>query len=361
MRMRSWTGLLAGGVLGLSVLLVGCSGDDESISTKGDSGGGGSLLGAPAGADGGDEFAAADADFGEGEARGTRSAELFATSAESVPAPRIDGGVTSGSLDLLGRTIIRNGSVSLVVESVPDAFSAVSAIATSNGGFVANSSLWSVTPVDEHNVSQDEPSGTNGDLLPRDDGQRGRLTIRVPADRFEAVVADLRDLAIKVTSVSTSSQDVTEQFTDQQAQLRNLRAVEAQYLSLLDEAKGIGEIFQVQDRLNQVRWEIERVTGRIQPLESLSELATITIDLSPEAAPFVAEPGSGDSPLDAAREAWSASLATLSVIATVALVAVVYSWWLLPVLLVLAVLLRRYGPMLRPRHVAPIDTPQGTA
>ena len=359
MRMRSWSGLLAGGVLGLSVLLAGCSGGEESSPASNETAGGGALLGAPG--DGRGDFAADDADFGEGDERGSRSAELFASSAQPAAAPPIDGGGTGDSLDLLGRTIIRNGSVSLVVESVPDAFSAVSASATSNGGFVAGSSLWSVTPIDERNVSGDEPSRVGGDILPRDDGQRGRLTIRVPADRFEAVVADLRDLAIAVTSVSTSSQDVTEQFTDQQAQLRNLRAVEAQYLSLLDEAKGIGEIFQVQDRLNQVRWEIERVSGRIQLLESLSDLATITVDLSPHVAPVVVQLGGGDSPLDAARGAWSASLSTLSAMATVALVVVVYSWWLLPVLLVLALLLRRYGPLLRPRQVPAIDTPQGTA
>jgi hypothetical protein len=226
------------------------------------------------------------------------------------------------------------------VESVVDTFERISGIATAAGGFVAD-------------------SGFRG----RDEDQSASMTLRVPAGRFEAVLADLRALAVEVNSVSTSAQDVTGEVTDLESALRNLRAVEQQYLELLGRAGEIGDVLMVQDRLNQVRYEIEQVQGRIQLLDRLAEMATLSVSLRPVVDEVVAETGSG--PLHEARQAWNASLETLAGIATVALVAVVYSWWLLPLIVIAGFMLRRaYRNRSRAvMVVAPpsIDSPQGTA
>ena len=245
----------------------------------------------------------------------------------------------TGSIDFLGRQIIRNGSVELEVESVVDAFEQVRSAAIAAGGFIAESSFFG-----------------------RDEEQSVRITIRVPADQFDTIVGELRGLAVEVLSISTSSQDVTGEVTDLESSLRNLRAVEAQYLDLLGRAGGIGEILQVQDRLNQTRAQIDRIEGRVQMLGRLTELATLTVSLRPVSQLVVAEAGGG--PLDAARGAWDASLATLSTIATVVLVVAVYSWWLVPFVVAGAFVLRRGLRAWadgRPVAPAPVDTPPGTA
>ena len=250
-------------------------------------------------------------------------ASAASVTTESAPQAAGEG---AGSLDLLGRTIIRNGSLSLEVESVSEAFDAVNAVAIGNGGFVADSSFFR--------------NGGGGD---GEGSQFARMTLRVPAERFQQTLDDLRALAIEVTSVSTSSQDVTGEVTDLESDLRNLRAVEAQYLELLGRAGAIGEILQVQDRLTQTRSQIERIEGRIALLGSLADLATLQVELRPPPlSPVVSQGGSG--PLHAAGEAWDASLATLGAIATVGIVAVVYSWWLLPLVILVALALRRWPP-----------------
>ena len=266
-------------------------------------------------------------------ATGGDTAGVAFDAAQEAPAPG------AGSVDFLGRQIIRNGSVELEVESVVNAFEQVRSAAIAAGGFVAESSFFG-----------------------RDEEQRARITIRVPADRFDAVVGELRGLAVEVLSISTSSQDVTGEVTDLESSLRNLRAVEVQYLDLLGRAGGIGEILQVQDRLNQTRAQIDRIEGRVQMLGRLTELATLTVSLQPVREPVVADGGSG--PLDAAGEAWAASLATLSAIATAVLVVAVYSWWLVPFVAVGAFVLRRWLRAWaegRPAAPAPVDTPPGTA
>ena len=296
------------------------------------------LMLAACGDDGGDPAVGEDAfdgvagaDGADAPAGGADRASVASVAPAAAPAP--DG---SASLDLLGRTIIRNASLALEVESVSESFDAVSAVAAGHGGFVSDSSLV-----------------RSGD----DEAARfARLTLRVPAERFEQVLDDLRALAVEVTSASTSAQDVSGEVTDLESDLRNLRAVEAQYLELLGRANTIGEVLQVQDRLNQTRNGIERAEGRIALLRSLADLATLHVELrTPDAPPIVAEPGSS-TPLDAAADAWEASLATLNVLAAVVLSAVVFSWWLLPLLALAWLALRRWG-----RHVAlpraTIDTP----
>ncbi|GMU40496.1 MAG: hypothetical protein AMXMBFR23_13620 [Chloroflexota bacterium] len=271
--------------------------------------------------------------------------------ASSAPAPSMDGGFAmpvegkvqssgeaaggSGELTIpsvLGRTVIRTGQVQLQVESVSDAFERVRQLAEANGGFVADSTIY----------------GGGGK-----DGSAS-LTLRVPSERFGQVMADLQALGVEVDTLSTSAQDVTEEYADLQATLRNLTAVEGQYLELLGRAESIGEVLQVQDRLNQVRLQIEQVQGRINLLDHLTTLSTISVYLTPVMDDVVEEPADGL--LDSAREAWEASLETLESIARGVLVVLVFSWWLVPVLLVAGWFARR---ALRKR--ARVDTPEGQA
>ena len=258
-------------------------------------------------------------------------------------APPTDG---ASSADLLGRTMIRSGSVALEVACVDESFEAVRSIAAANGGFVADSTFFGGTST----IDRD-----NGD---QDNGSRyAALTLRVPSERFEQVVADLRGLAVEVISISTSSQDVTGEVTDLASDLRNLRAVEAQYLALLGRADAIGEVLQVQDRLNQTRSQIERVEGRLAMLESLADLATLRVELRTPLTPVVAAGGAGG-PLDAARAGWEASLDTLRTIASVGLAVTAFSWWLLPFITIALIALRRWGTPARLAR-ATMDTSRG--
>lgn len=235
-----------------------------------------------------------------------------------------EGGASSASV--LGRTIIRNGYISLEVESVEAAFDRVQALASTHGGYVADSSFFS--------------GGWRA--YEDDEGERflsASLTLRIPADRFDRVVADLRGLALSVLSISTNTQDVTGEVTDLESDLRNLRAVEATYLELLGEATEVGDVVLVHDRLTQTRGQIERIEGSLALLQSLSELSTLNVDLQSQPPPEESDDGGL---LDAARDGWEASLATLDVIARATLAVVAFSWWIVPIVaVVLAVLYRR--------------------
>ncbi|MDA0815234.1 MAG: DUF4349 domain-containing protein [Chloroflexi bacterium] len=222
-----------------------------------------------------------------------------------------------GLANALGRVVIRNGQVELVVESVEDSFQQIRQITESTGGYVSGSTLTG-----------------------RADTQRAYLTLRIPADEFDNVVERLRDLAVEVHSASTSSQDVTEEYADLEARLRNQRAVEEQYLTLLREATVIGEILEVQDRLSSTRYEIERVQGRLNLLDSLTSLATLEVSLIPESE----ESAGPQDPsfADRVSETWDDSLTALAGLGTGIVLAVVWGWWLAILAIVAALIALRF-------------------
>ena len=225
-------------------------------------------------------------------------AEAAAVGGEAAPsAPQLQG--------LLDRKIIQSTSIDVKVEEVGRNFQEIIRIAETAGGFVASSSF------------------TNAE-----DGQIADLTIRVPADRYQDVLAQIRGMG-EVGQESSDANDITEEFTDLQARLRTLSATEQRYLELLTQAESINDILVVQDRLDGVRGQIEQVQGRVNLLNELTDLATITAHLRPLVV--AAEPPSGGpQPLEAAAAAWERSLDSLRGLATAVLVVGAFSWWLVP-------------------------------
>jgi hypothetical protein len=244
--------------------------------------------------------------------------------APSQPAPGADPLSTAND-----RKIVQTASIRLQVKEVGGGFEEVGRIATGAGGFVASSNF---AFVGEQQVAS--------------------LTIRVPADSYQSVLSEVRRLGAKVDGETSNASDITEEYSDLTARLRNLEATETQYLQLLGQARNINEVLQVQDRLNSVRSEIERVKGRMALLDRLGELATITVHLRPVVG--VSSSSAGPNNLGVAIEdAWEDSIEFLGSIAAGALTVVVFAWWL-PIVAVPAwVAIQRLQR--RPRPIEAVD------
>ena len=163
---------------------------------------------------------------------------------------------TSSGTPEIDRKIVKNGYMTLEVNDITAAITSISALANDLNGYVVSS-----------NKSGEQ------------DATYGQISIRVPSDRFDEAFDRLRQLAVNVPNESTNSQDVTEQYTDLQAQLRNLEATEAQYLELLRKAEKVEDILAVQRELSNVRGQIEQIKGRILYIERTSDMALIDVSL----------------------------------------------------------------------------------
>jgi hypothetical protein len=154
------------------------------------------------------------------------------------------------------RMIVRTGNMALVVEDVTVAIDLIAKLAENSQGYVVSSNSW-----------------REGDRL------RGTIGIRVPAGDFGGVMAAIIKLAVEVTSQTTSSQDVTEEYVDLAAKLKNLEATEQQLLRIMEKAEKVEDILSVQRELSNTRSQIEQTKGRMQYLEKTAATSLIEVNL----------------------------------------------------------------------------------
>lgn len=228
---------------------------------------------------------------------------------EALPAAPA-GMPTSTELE---RKIIYNVDIHLIVKDTDQAFGEIQRLVTEMGGFVSESNVWR-----------------------EDTFRRGTITVRVPAGQLEDALAQFRALALDVESENVDSQDVTEEYVDLEARLRNEQRTETELLELLASRSETGktqDILEVHRELSNVRAQIEQIDGRMRYLENLSAMATIQITVTPDALlqPIAV---AGWRPQGTARDAVRMLLRTMQFFADAAIVFFVY---IVPTLIVAAI------------------------
>jgi hypothetical protein len=105
------------------------------------------------------------------------------------------------------------------------------------------------------------------------------LEVRVPFGRFDRSLQQIEALG-KVLEKQISVEDVTEEFVDSQAALRNLKRTEVRLLEHLNRTGRLADTLLVEKELTRVRGEIERLEGRLRFLAHRVLFSTLTITMS---------------------------------------------------------------------------------
>jgi hypothetical protein len=158
-----------------------------------------------------------------------------------------------------GRKIVRTITLAMVVQHPAQIAQQITAMAESMGGYLVSA----------------EGGGQDADAA--------SLTIRVPSQRYEQARAEIRKLGLRVENEKVDAQDVTRQYVDQDANLRNLRAEETQYLTILKQAGTVKDLLAVSEKLSEVRGQIEQQQAEFNALSQQIETVAITISLRTEA------------------------------------------------------------------------------
>ena len=108
------------------------------------------------------------------------------------------------------------------------------------------------------------------------DGKIGNsVVIKVPADQFENLLAELSNSVVKVNEKKVTSDDVTTQLIDGRSRLEAKKQVRLRYLDLLRQARNMEEILTVQKEINAIQEEIESVSGRLNFIGHAAAMSTI--------------------------------------------------------------------------------------
>jgi uncharacterized protein DUF4349 len=158
------------------------------------------------------------------------------------------------------RKLVRTTSITLLVKSPATSAETIRSLTERAGGFLVQ---WQ----------------TNG----AQDATNASITVRVPVARFEEVRVEIRKLALRIEGEQLQAEDATRQYVDQQARLHNLRAQEAQYLSILKQARTVKDTVEVSEKLSQVRSEIDQKQAEFEALSKQVETVGISVSLHSEA------------------------------------------------------------------------------
>lgn len=230
-------------------------------------------------------------------------AEMGGIAADSAAPSEPISRVTLESFE--NRLVIRNANLSVVVEDPAASVDQISQLATSMGGFVVSSNVFQTTIGD---------SQLREPIIAR----QANITIRVPSERLDEALDEIKAGAIEVLNQNVSGQDVTEEFTDIQSRLRNLEAAEEQLLEILDGAVETEDVLRVFEELRRVREEIEVLRGRSQFLQESARMSAISVDLIPDEANQPLQIGRW-TPTGTAREALESLIQALQFLADVAI------------------------------------------
>jgi hypothetical protein len=161
-------------------------------------------------------------------------------------------------LAAIGPRVVKTASITVELQEgrFDKAYRDASLVASRYGGFVHSSSSASA-----------------------DEARSATLVIRVASAQFDRAMADLRELG-DVVGEDISGEDVSAQFVDLEARLRNWEAQEAVLLRLMAEASTIDESIKVQRNLQEVQLEIERIRGQLRLLRDQTDLGTISLTLT---------------------------------------------------------------------------------
>jgi len=157
------------------------------------------------------------------------------------------------------RMIVRNGTLALVVAHPAQSVDNIIRIAQAHGGYVVSSQV----------------SGQK-------ETEAGQITIRIPAAQFDPVREELKKIAQTIDSEQISADDVTMQYSENEATLRNYRAEEASYLEIMKRSGRIKDTLEVAEQLSDVRGRIERMTASQLTMQHQSEMTALTITLHTE-------------------------------------------------------------------------------
>ena len=174
----------------------------------------------------------------------------------AVPAPAVASEYAKTDASVTDTKIIKTADITLEVKDVNGAADSLKTITAAQGGQISSTNIR---------------KNYNNQLT-------GTVVIRVPQASFDAAIENVKALGT-VKSISTSGQDVTEQYVDLQAQKTSYTNQLAQYNAIMKQSTRVEDIIKVQEQIDRVQTELDRLNGRIYYLDNRIDLSTISVYL----------------------------------------------------------------------------------
>ena len=164
----------------------------------------------------------------------------------------------ASSTESSDRRVLRSGTLEIIAADPLHAAEQLGDLATRLSGFVVSSKI----------------NGSDERM------QSAQVTVRIPADHFEEGRAQVRAIARSVEQDTVEARDVTREYADQEAALRNARAEEQQYLLILKRAASVKDVLEVSSKLAEARAHIDELQTDLRSLHHQVEMSLLTTNIT---------------------------------------------------------------------------------
>jgi hypothetical protein len=160
----------------------------------------------------------------------------------------------SGKAETAERKIVKKGTIKFETTDVNETKSLITQTVQELNGYISNDNVAGYSSRLEH-----------------------RLTIRVPADKFDSLLNTISQSVAKLDSKIIEVLDVTEEYIDMDARTKTKKELQNRYVALLERAETVEDILRIEKEIGNLQTEIESVEGRMRYLKDRIAFSTLTV------------------------------------------------------------------------------------
>jgi hypothetical protein len=187
-----------------------------------------------------------------------------------APEPAADfasnatGGGSGFETATVERLVIQNAELSIVVIEPEAKMDEIGKMAESMGGFVVSKDVYQTTTGNNIKVPE------------------GNITVRIPAEKLEQALEQIKADTVEVQNESRSGQDVTREYVDLKSRLKTHEQAAEQLSAILEQKTESAEVIEVFNQLVYHREQIEMLKGQINYYEEAAALSAVSVHVSAE-------------------------------------------------------------------------------
>ena len=157
-------------------------------------------------------------------------------------------------VETIERKIIKEGEIKFKTTDVNKTKSLIEQTVQKLNGYIANDNAYDYSDRFEH-----------------------RLTIRVPADKFDLLLTNISENVEKLDYKNIDVRDVTEEYIDMEARIKTKKELQNRYKEILKQATRVDEMLNIERQIGNLQTEIESVEGRMKYLKDRIAFSTLTV------------------------------------------------------------------------------------
>ncbi|WP_036931775.1 DUF4349 domain-containing protein [Proteocatella sphenisci] len=157
------------------------------------------------------------------------------------------------------RKLIRTVNMTIETNKFDKSLEQINTILLNTGGYIQNSQI-------------------SGNRYGSQDNRSAYLVVRVPNEKLSWFLEKTTDLG-NVIDKSENIEDVTTQYTDTQARLTSLKTEFDRLLVLIDKAEKLEDIIKLEERLSQVRYQMDSLTAQLKIIDNEVDFSTVSMEL----------------------------------------------------------------------------------